>query len=139
MIRRPPRSTLFPYTTLFRSRLINAEKQTSTDTRNFLTRFPHKSLQMEIKDVGSFEIRALKEKLRDGSVTPETQVRYRPNAEWSELYDFLDDWLRTKATINQIRYLKALQSRHKIRMEIPLDIPKDEISSRISALAESHS
>src|SRR5256885_9969012 len=27
MIRRPPRSTLFPYTTLFRSRLMTSEKQ----------------------------------------------------------------------------------------------------------------
>src|SRR2546430_10227471 len=27
MIRRPPRSTLFPYTTLFRSRLTNAEAE----------------------------------------------------------------------------------------------------------------
>src|SRR5258708_12697578 len=105
MIRRPPRSTLFPYTTLFRSRLINAEKQTSTDTRNFLTRFPHKSLQIEIKDVGSFEIRALKEKLRDGSVTPETQVRYRPNAEWSELYDFFDDSLPPHTPITHIPHL----------------------------------
>src|SRR3712207_7626461 len=27
MIRRPPRSTLFPYTTLFRSRLMNANRE----------------------------------------------------------------------------------------------------------------
>src|SRR2546426_10034875 len=30
MIRRPPRSTLFPYTTLFRSRFGNCERQYST-------------------------------------------------------------------------------------------------------------
>jgi len=29
MIRRPPRSTLFPYTTLFRSRLLNARENAS--------------------------------------------------------------------------------------------------------------
>src|SRR2546426_4061806 len=32
MIRRPPRSTLFPYTTLFRSHLINLFVWQSTDT-----------------------------------------------------------------------------------------------------------
>src|SRR3712207_8158760 len=31
MIRRPPRSTLFPYTTLFRSRLINSAVETFGD------------------------------------------------------------------------------------------------------------
>src|SRR5438445_8184671 len=31
MLRRPPRSTLFPYTTLFRSRLILAEGEPVTD------------------------------------------------------------------------------------------------------------
>src|SRR2546429_6096811 len=32
MIRRPPRSTLFPYTTLFRSRIIFADRQVNTQT-----------------------------------------------------------------------------------------------------------
>src|SRR3989442_9063338 len=31
MIRRPPRSTLFPYTTLFRSRIVLAEKKIDYD------------------------------------------------------------------------------------------------------------
>src|SRR2546430_11643669 len=33
MIRRPPRSTLFPYTTLFRSRLRHAPKKTKNHVR----------------------------------------------------------------------------------------------------------
>src|SRR5256885_11248385 len=34
MIRRPPRSTLFPYTTLFRSRLANAYEQLGVNRKN---------------------------------------------------------------------------------------------------------
>src|SRR4051812_49947653 len=34
MIRRPPRSTLFPYTTLFRSRLLAGATQNSGDRRD---------------------------------------------------------------------------------------------------------
>src|SRR2546430_12664567 len=37
MIRRPPRSTLFPYTTLFRSGLQNLERAVELDPRNFNT------------------------------------------------------------------------------------------------------
>src|SRR2546430_9329908 len=33
MIRRPPRSTLFPYTTLFRSRLATSSRRWPTDVR----------------------------------------------------------------------------------------------------------
>src|SRR3712207_9090356 len=38
MIRRPPRSTLFPYTTLFRSLLMAAEKVTA-ESINFMARY----------------------------------------------------------------------------------------------------
>src|SRR2546430_6152829 len=33
MIRRPPRSTLFPYTTLFRSQAVDADEQHALDAR----------------------------------------------------------------------------------------------------------
>src|SRR5256885_11885640 len=36
MIRRPPRSTLFPYTTLFRSVYVDGERWVSTDTSTAL-------------------------------------------------------------------------------------------------------
>src|SRR5688572_32407893 len=37
MIRRPPRSTLFPYTTLFRSRVINRRNLNLPDLRSHVT------------------------------------------------------------------------------------------------------
>src|SRR2546430_10875496 len=45
MIRRPPRSTLFPYTTLFRSDIIDSGRTISYLTRNLHTRHP-KSLRI---------------------------------------------------------------------------------------------
>ena len=42
MIRRPPRSTLFPYTTLFRSNLSKETKELSAEN--------YKTLMKEIKD-----------------------------------------------------------------------------------------
>src|SRR5690242_21676333 len=39
MIRRPPRSTLFPYTTLFRSRLAGAEFKTGSGFQRLAERF----------------------------------------------------------------------------------------------------
>src|SRR2546422_1314025 len=38
MIRRPPRSTLFPYTTLFRSRIVAVDARVDPATRNALVR-----------------------------------------------------------------------------------------------------
>ena len=80
------------------------------------------------------KIRELKPKIREGLIAPETLVRYRDDAQWIELSEFLNDWMRRKATIKQIDYLTALQRQHEIVAEIPLDISRDEISTRISAL-----
>src|SRR5258707_9208058 len=44
MIRRPPRSTLFPYTTLFRSHLELAHRQSVGALRNV---FPHRLVALE--------------------------------------------------------------------------------------------
>jgi hypothetical protein len=105
------------------------------DTRNNLTNFPHRDMPIEVKDLGVVTIREIKPKLRDGTLGPETLVRYRSNAEWVELCEFLSDWMRRKATVNQIDYLKSLQRQHGIVTDIPLDISREEISTRISALA----
>ena len=105
------------------------------ETRNNLTNFPHKKMPIQIKDLGTVTIRELKPKIRDGLVAPETLVRYRDDAEWMELSEFLNDWMRRKATIKQIDYLTSLQRQHGIVAEIPLDISREEISTRISALA----
>jgi hypothetical protein len=91
-------------------------------------------MPIQIKDLGAVTIRELKPKIRDGLVVPETLVRYREDAEWIELSEFLNDWMRRKATIKQIDYLKALQRQHGIVADIPLDISREEISTRISVL-----
>ena len=104
------------------------------ETRNKLTNFPHKNMPIEVKDIGTITIRELKPKIREGLVSPETLVRYRQDAEWIELSEFLNDWLRRKATIKQIDYLKSLQRQHGITAEIPLDLSREEISARIDAL-----
>src|SRR2546426_4240476 len=55
MIRRPPRSTLFPYTTLFRSKLegINGDKEAAVRDQNFeraaSLRDSERELQAEIR------------------------------------------------------------------------------------------
>src|SRR3712207_7927402 len=42
MIRRPPRSTLFPYTTLFRSRVVRSDPQVGpVEERDLRPRLPH--------------------------------------------------------------------------------------------------
>ncbi len=105
------------------------------NTRNHLTEFPHKKMAIEVQGFGRQEIRALKPLLREGRITPETLVRYRDTDEWSELEDFLADWLRNKATTAQLDYLAALQKQHGIATEIMLDMSRREASERISPLA----
>lgn len=116
-------------------RIEREERRPLIETRNSLTFFPHKSMQVETQDHGMVEIRAIKAKLREGTLIPETLVRYRSDADWMELCDFVKDWTRNKATKTQIDYLKALHRRNGISTEIPLDISRQEISDRISALA----
>src|SRR5438094_2676571 len=43
MIRRPPRSTLFPYTTLFRSRCVHPTSRAGREHRSRPTRWNHES------------------------------------------------------------------------------------------------
>jgi len=104
------------------------------ETRNNLTNFPHKNMPIQIKDGGTLTIRELKPKIREGVITPETLVRYRDNAEWIELSEFLNHWIKRKATVKQIDYLTSLQKQHGIVAEIPLGISREEISARITAL-----
>ena len=117
-------------------KLKREERRPLIDTRNNLTNFPHKSMQVEIQDQGMIEIRAIKPKLRDNTITPETLVRYRPESDWLELCEFLNDWMHNKASDRQIDYLKSLQRQNGITTPIPLDISRLEISERISALAQ---
>src|SRR5260370_30932057 len=51
MIRRPPRSTLFPYTTLFRSRLHRSRRRQISARRHFLVLAPlNQSLNQDVED-----------------------------------------------------------------------------------------
>src|SRR5256885_11517838 len=52
MIRRPPRSTLFPYTTLFRSRWAKRPGTTSAPT-SLLSSAGSKATDVEVKDKGT--------------------------------------------------------------------------------------
>ena len=110
------------------------ERQEIAETRNNLTNFPHKEMQIEAKDYGLLAIREIKHKLSDGTFSPQTLVRYRADSDWMELCEFLNDWMRKKATAKQIDYLQASQNQHGITDVIPLDIPRNEISLRINAL-----
>ncbi len=110
------------------------ERQYLTDTRNNLTNFPHKDLEIEVKEAGIVRIREIKGKVRDGSMSPETLVRYRSDKDWVELGEFLDEWIKKRATIKQLDYLTVLQKQHGINAEIAVDCLRKEISERIAAL-----
>src|SRR5687768_17922001 len=64
MIRRPPRSTLFPYTTLFRSRTLNdafvildeAQNTTSEQMKMFLTRLGFGSKAVVTGDITQIDL-----------------------------------------------------------------------------------
>ena len=107
------------------------------ETRNNLTDFPHKEMQLEVKDIGTVRVRDIKAKIRSGVMSPETLVRYRRTDEWIELCEFLNDWMKSKATLPQIDYLTALQRQYGITDAIPLDISRRDISARITALVSS--
>ena len=67
------------------------------------------------------KIREIKRKLSDGSMSPETLVRYRSENDWVELGEFLDEWIKKRATIKQLDYLAVLQKQHGINAEIAVD------------------
>ena len=110
------------------------ERQYLTDTRNNLTNFPHRDLEIEVKGGEIVRIREIKGKVRDGSMSPETLVRYRSDKDWVELGEFLSEWINKLATVKQIDYLDALQKQHGINAEIAVDCPRKEISQRIATL-----
>src|SRR2546426_6099039 len=64
MIRRPPRSTLFPYTTLFRSRLFVKSRRVQEFIVGNLS-----SPQIELQAVTKFIFISLSEKVRDRKST----------------------------------------------------------------------
>src|SRR3712207_8911887 len=88
MIRRPPRSTLFPYTTLFRSLVVGAGYMRVLSPA-FLERFPailnvHPSLLPEFRGLRAVP-RALEAGVRETGVTVHFMVEERSEEHTSEL------------------------------------------------------
>ena len=104
------------------------------ETRNNLTNFPHREMPLDVKDIGTVRVRDIKANIRSGVMSPETLVRYRSTDEWVELCEFLNDWMKSKATLPQIEYLNGLQRQDGITDAVPLDIARRDISARITAL-----
>src|SRR5258708_29736752 len=74
MIRRPPRSTLFPYTTLFRSQFLRDVMKLNLDSRNFRLFSPDESNSNRWQDVLEVTNRAwAAETLRSEEHTSELQ------------------------------------------------------------------
>src|SRR2546430_7696938 len=67
MIRRPPRSTLFPYTTLFRSRSFTVVAANPTDAHRRLS--------------GEYDLRAILSHVEERVVTPDYTIRYQGRSE----------------------------------------------------------
>src|SRR5215510_15755816 len=81
MIRRPPRSTLFPYTTLFRSSTCHSARGTATASR---TRPPHRRSEehtSELQSRGHLVCRLLLEKKKEKTHTNNTTQHHTPTTQ----------------------------------------------------------
>src|SRR5437016_7914202 len=93
MIRRPPRSTLFPYTTLFRSRLselrsVSAsrrgeQRRVSTRCRDVARSEEHTS---ELQSLTNLVCRLLLEKKKKKKTAPKKQPKIQQNKQPNSLY-----------------------------------------------------
>jgi hypothetical protein len=110
------------------------ERQSIVEARNNLTKFPCKDMPLEVKDFGMVRVGDVKGKMRDGTITPNALVRYRDSDEWAELGEFLKKWVRSRATREQLDFLRKLQKQRGITDEIPLDMWRSAASARISEL-----
>jgi len=110
------------------------ERQPIVEARSNLTRFPCKDMLLEVKDVGMLRVGDLKGKMRDGTISPNTLVRYRDSDEWAELGEFLKKWVRSRATREQLNFLTKLQKQRGITDEIPVDMWRSAASARITEL-----
>src|SRR5438093_7311060 len=79
MIRRPPRSTLFPYTTLFRSCFLNQRHQTSLEMAPFAAPVSHRSEEhtSELQSLTNLVCRLLleKKKWKEGYFCTASRIR----------------------------------------------------------------
>src|SRR5260221_8419636 len=81
MIRRPPRSTLFPYTTLFRSGAADDRRRTRADCRGHYpvlgSRWRSEEHTSELQSHSDLVCRLLLEKKKKSSLTPLPLLRAR--------------------------------------------------------------
>jgi hypothetical protein len=110
------------------------ERQPIVEARNNLTRFPCKDMVLEVKDFGMLRVGDIKGKMRDGTISPTALVRYRDSDEWAELSEFLKNWLKCRATREQLDFLTRLHKQRGITDEIPVDMWRSAASARISEL-----
>src|SRR5258706_12182187 len=71
MIRRPPRSTLFPYTTLFRSHVVERRVQAAVRDRDARVEVEPRLVQPRI--VAQIAVRAVRQQVRSEEHTSELQ------------------------------------------------------------------
>src|SRR3712207_9413427 len=76
MIRRPPRSTLFPYTTLFRSRIRGEQPQSSPGVWN---RFDHRPLEGFVLAITPFNFTAIAGNLPTAPALMGNTVIWKPS------------------------------------------------------------
>src|SRR3989454_9662749 len=74
MIRRPPRSTLFPYTTLFRSKIFNGQTDVTSGTATFTYSGSPQGLTATVTGVATDTL-AISSITYDGSATAPTSVK----------------------------------------------------------------
>src|SRR5436305_9986204 len=102
MIRRPPRSTLFPYTTLFRSRKVSAEVD-----------LVHQQTQNQ--RYGSSHIGATAKDISNELSQPRSEERFSRNAETDLVCRLLLE-KKKKKFINRIKHISKAETR--IRYDI---------------------
>src|SRR5260370_26146285 len=112
MIRRPPRSTLFPYTTLFRSRLCRSRRKTDRRARAFLQRMNHIDAQV---------FKALDQSTRPANLHP-LDLRYRPEAK-----------VNTHITIQDVAGTAANFVNQRARADFPRDLRADAVAIGFTA------
>src|SRR5258705_6230429 len=86
MIRRPPRSTLFPYTTLFRSDLIWEHRHPMAETKGFRNGLDRKSTRLNSSHLGiSYAVFCLKKK-KIKNISHRSKMRFVPRRYNAQCY-----------------------------------------------------
>src|SRR5688572_22816644 len=135
MIRRPPRSTLFPYTTLFRSREIasedfarNLELQALVDTYLVLLLFVaffRKTQRVSRTDRRWLRFHLFEREQTHAYGDANLRGRYMETAELAARYTRLLDALNAARRVDEIRVFHALDFAGKRERILKLEAPKE--------------